>query len=293
MPRPAVKRTYGSSRSLRPTLPSSPISSYSSDPLVPEDASLKAFQLEVEIDDSSSLPPSSPARPTSPLVPSSPTRVTGKRKRDTPIGAENDRNSPIKNNVTTPKPMRVNLMDYLVPKARSTPSLPITKNKTSKNATMARPTPKKRPMASSESDLFSNTLPSTSPSSSRTPKYKHSLRSTPSTSATKKLKQMHLSLGQKTSAIRTCPLCSLSYTLGTVEDEELHKKHCARIVRGSEWGKEESRFEGGVVTVVEDGIIVKSTNGNGKVVEEKGRIVSFKADLGGKLGAKVCLLRIL
>lgn len=309
MPLPTVKRTYASNRSLRPALPSSPVSSYTSDPFEVENASLNGFQLEVEEHDSSSLPPSSPVRPTTPtplvqLSPVlSPTRVTGKRKRDVMIGAENDReldsdrlakSSSV--NGTKARPVRVNLLDYLVPKARSSPSMihaipsSAAKKKTSKSTLSSRTVTKKRVVPSSESDTInysSSIHPTSSPSSSRTPTARTPKPST-LTPGSKKLKQLHLSLGQK-SSIRTCPLCSLSYTRGTPEDEELHKKHCARIVRGAEWGKEEARFEGGVVTVIEDGIRVKVTKeGKAKQEEEKGRIVCFRGDVGGKLGAKVC-----
>jgi N-acetyltransferase len=96
------------------------------------------------------------------------------------------------------------------------------------------------------------------------------------------LRQLHLTLGQ--TAIRTCSTCQLSYTLGAPEDEYLHKKHCARISRGAEWGKEESRYEGNEVTVVESGISVQGMKGG---VGEKGRIVRFSASAGGKLKTKV------
>lgn len=92
--------------------------------------------------------------------------------------------------------------------------------------------------------------------------------------------QLHLTLAR--TAIRTCQSCQLSYTRGAPEDEDLHKKHCARISRGAEWGKEEAKYEGAEVTVVESGI----TLNNG----ERGRIVRFPANVGGKLGTKVTIM---
>lgn len=89
-----------------------------------------------------------------------------------------------------------------------------------------------------------------------------------------RLTQLHLSF---TSSIRTCSLCQLSYTRGAPDDERLHKAHCARMTRGMEWGKDEEKA--GVVSVVETG--VKTRDGR------TGRIVSFKADVKGKLGSKV------
>lgn len=80
-----------------------------------------------------------------------------------------------------------------------------------------------------------------------------------------------------------CPSCLLSYTKGAIEDEALHKKHCARVQRGLEWGKEEEReAHKADVRVVED--LVRITGPTGVT---HGRIITFPAYMGGKIGAKV------
>ncbi|KDQ20645.1 hypothetical protein BOTBODRAFT_100266 [Botryobasidium botryosum FD-172 SS1] len=81
-------------------------------------------------------------------------------------------------------------------------------------------------------------------------------------------------------SLRTCPSCQLSYTRGAPDDETLHKSHCARVKSGMEWGKEEARFEGKGVQVVKERVLLK-----GK--QERGRIVAVRADIGGKVGAKL------
>ncbi len=95
----------------------------------------------------------------------------------------------------------------------------------------------------------------------------------------KQLTQLHFSLDTPT--LRTCPLCNLSYTRGAPDDEILHKSHCARVQRGLEWGKEEARevTKAGVEEVASS---VKLKNGS------TGRIIRFRAEVGGKIGAKVC-----
>lgn len=94
----------------------------------------------------------------------------------------------------------------------------------------------------------------------------------------KQLTQLHFCLD--TPILRTCPLCNLSYTRGAPDDEILHKSHCARVQRGLEWGKEEAReiTKAGVEEVASS---IKLNNGS------KGRIIRFRADVGGKIGAKV------
>lgn len=80
--------------------------------------------------------------------------------------------------------------------------------------------------------------------------------------------------------MRTCALCDLSYTKGAPDDEALHKAHCARVLKGMEWGREEERDKEKVaVEEITTGVKL----GNGK----KGRIVCFRADAGGKIGHKV------
>lgn len=93
-----------------------------------------------------------------------------------------------------------------------------------------------------------------------------------------KLTQLHFSLDTPT--LRTCPLCDLSYTRGAPDDEALHKAHCARVQRGLEWGREEQR-EAEKAGVEELESSVKLPNG------ARGRIVCFRPDVGGKIGAKV------
>ncbi|KZT53168.1 hypothetical protein CALCODRAFT_501377 [Calocera cornea HHB12733] len=93
------------------------------------------------------------------------------------------------------------------------------------------------------------------------------------------LVQMHLALSSKP-IVRTCPTCNLSYTLGTPEDEGLHKRHHARVVAGIEWGKAEEASKG--VEVVEEGVVV----GKGKE-KAKGRVLAFEGSCAGRLKAKL------
>ena len=80
--------------------------------------------------------------------------------------------------------------------------------------------------------------------------------------------------------LRTCPLCSLSYTKGAPDDEMLHTVHCASVQRGMEWGREEERecTKAGVLEIVTG---VKLKDGS------KGRIICFRADANGRIGSKV------
>ncbi|KAI0636784.1 hypothetical protein C8Q77DRAFT_1094610 [Trametes polyzona] len=96
-----------------------------------------------------------------------------------------------------------------------------------------------------------------------------------------KLTQLHFSLDTPT--LRTCPLCDLSYTRGAPDDETLHKAHCARVQRGLEWGREEQR-EAEKAGVEEIESRVKLSNG------ARGRIICFRPDVGGKIGAKLIIL---
>lgn len=99
-----------------------------------------------------------------------------------------------------------------------------------------------------------------------------------SASKSKPLIQLHFSIDA--SILKTCRICDLSYTKGAPDDESLHRAHCNRVQRGMEWGKEEQKeFSKSNVTEIETGIKLK----NGA----QGRIISFNANLGGKIGAKV------
>lgn len=113
-------------------------------------------------------------------------------------------------------------------------------------------------------------------------KQQHKKLKTKSGSAKKTttLTQLHFCIDQ--SIMRSCPLCDLSYTRGALDDEELHKKHCRRVQKGMEWGREEEKERGkdtGSATVVEEDI----SFGQG----ESGRVIAVKTNAGGKLGSKV------
>ena len=101
----------------------------------------------------------------------------------------------------------------------------------------------------------------------------------------KPLTQLQLALSTQP-ALRSCDLCGLSYTRGTPEDESLHRSHCARVTKGMEWGRDEEkeRSRVGVSVVQED---VKLRGG------EHGRVISFRADVSGKIGAKVSAAKLL
>lgn len=94
----------------------------------------------------------------------------------------------------------------------------------------------------------------------------------------KNLTQLHFTL--ESSILRTCPLCDLTYTKGAPEDETLHNSHCARVRKGMQWRREEERAvaESHICDVATD---VKLKGG------KSGRIISFNADVGGKIGTKV------
>lgn len=99
---------------------------------------------------------------------------------------------------------------------------------------------------------------------------------------TKPLTQLHFVVD---STLRTCPSCSLSYIRGAVDDEVLHKRHCARVQRGLEWGKEEEKeaHKAGI-RVIDDYVRIKGHAG-----DIHGRIIAVPAHVGGKIGAKVFL----
>ncbi|KAF8136161.1 hypothetical protein EV363DRAFT_1395304 [Boletus edulis] len=106
--------------------------------------------------------------------------------------------------------------------------------------------------------------------------YKHPRRSDQRT-----LTQLHFALDS--SVLKTCSLCSLSYTKGAPDDETLHRSHCGRVQRGMEWGKDEER-EALKASVHEVAASLKLRDGT------KGRIVCFPATVGGKIGTKLAHL---
>ncbi|KAF6765074.1 hypothetical protein DFP72DRAFT_330864 [Ephemerocybe angulata] len=97
----------------------------------------------------------------------------------------------------------------------------------------------------------------------------------------KALTQLHFCIDQST--LHKCPLCDLCYTKGAEEDVALHKAHCSRVQKGMEWSKEEDK-EGYGTSITEVKNRVKLNNGR------HGRIISFPADVGGKIGTKLSSL---
>ncbi|OCB84214.1 initiation factor 2 [Sanghuangporus baumii] len=94
------------------------------------------------------------------------------------------------------------------------------------------------------------------------------------------LTQLHFCIDQST--LRSCPLCDLTYTRGSLDDENLHKAHCSRVQKGMEWGREENKDTGwndGTCTIIEEDIVLASG--------ERGRIVAIKPAAGRKLGTKL------
>jgi N-acetyltransferase len=79
-------------------------------------------------------------------------------------------------------------------------------------------------------------------------------------------------------------LCDLSYNKGAEDDEALHKTHCARVQQGMEWGREEEKdgIRDGQSIILEVENDIKLTG-----AKDKGRIISFSAEVNGKIGAKV------
>ncbi|KAK0458525.1 uncharacterized protein EV420DRAFT_1270396 [Desarmillaria tabescens] len=103
----------------------------------------------------------------------------------------------------------------------------------------------------------------------------------PSKSRQKSLTQLHFCIDQ--SILRTCSICALSYTKGVPDDEALHRAHCNRVQKGMEWGREERREneKAGIVEVA-SGVMLKDGT--------RGRIISVRADAGGKVGSKLSTL---
>ncbi|KAF8582096.1 hypothetical protein K439DRAFT_1273425, partial [Ramaria rubella] len=99
----------------------------------------------------------------------------------------------------------------------------------------------------------------------------------------KPLTQLHFITS---STLRTCSSCSLSYTQGAIDDEALHKRHCARVQRGFEWGKEEEKHvhKAGARVVAD---LVRIEGPTGAI---HGRIIAIPANSAGKIGAKVTSL---
>ncbi|KAF8837011.1 hypothetical protein BDN67DRAFT_973499 [Paxillus ammoniavirescens] len=97
-------------------------------------------------------------------------------------------------------------------------------------------------------------------------------------SSQRTLTQLHFALD--CSVLRTCSLCSLSYTKGAPDDETLHRSHCGRVQRGMEWGREEERevVKAGVDELAAN---IKLKNGT------SGRIICFPANTGGRIGTKL------
>jgi N-acetyltransferase len=98
--------------------------------------------------------------------------------------------------------------------------------------------------------------------------------------ALKPLRQLTLALSSRPSMI-SCNLCALSYMRGAPEDEALHKSHCARVLRGSEWSREDEREAARSDTC---SVVSTCELASGQF----GRIISVRANVGGRLGAKVC-----
>jgi N-acetyltransferase len=83
-------------------------------------------------------------------------------------------------------------------------------------------------------------------------------------------------------------LCNLSYIKGAGDDEALHKIHCARVQQGMEWGREEEKdgIRDGQSIILEVENDIKLTG-----VKDKGRIICLPADVNGKIGAKVSVVK--
>ncbi|KAJ7043180.1 hypothetical protein C8F04DRAFT_1207664 [Mycena alexandri] len=145
---------------------------------------------------------------------------------------------------------------------------------------------RKRPLEERRENLLAPALkhPRTlfdKPTSAPKAKAKKTVAKPPPKAKTKTFTQLHFCIDQ--TILRTCALCGLSYTKGAPDDEALHKAHCARVQKGMEWGREEEKeqLSAGVVEVASS---VKLKGG------KKGRIICFKADIGGKIGSKISTL---
>ncbi|KAG6879678.1 hypothetical protein C0992_012976 [Termitomyces sp. T32_za158] len=97
----------------------------------------------------------------------------------------------------------------------------------------------------------------------------------------KTLTQLHFCIDQ--TILRACTRCGLSYTKGAPDDESLHRTHCSRIEKGMEWGREEEK-ESVKSGVVQYAGCVQLKDGR------RGRIIYFRADVGGKIGQKLTSL---
>lgn len=157
--------------------------------------------------------------------------------------------------------------------ARSRKSLPASESIASSSdlSETTTPTPTKRPFEPSE--------PNRSTKRARSSVHTTKKSKPTGNSKQKSLIQLHFSIDQ--SILRRCPLCDLRYTHGAADDVALHKAHCARVQKGMEWSKEEDR-EGYGTSITEVKSRAKLTDGR------TGRIISFPANVGGKIGNKVC-----
>ncbi|KIJ27443.1 hypothetical protein M422DRAFT_215844 [Sphaerobolus stellatus SS14] len=170
---------------------------------------------------------------------------------------------------------------------RQYPSSPHTSSPPATPSAQESPIKRKRPLLESSSvneppqkraNIFGLTSKDSKPTAK--PKAKASATSKKKDNGTKKLTQLHFVVDN---AIRSCPLCSLSYTKGAVDDEMVHKKHCARVQRGLEWGKEEEKeSEKAGVRVIEDLVRIQGPKG-----AIHGRTICVPADATGRIGSKI------
>jgi N-acetyltransferase len=154
--------------------------------------------------------------------------------------------------------------------SRVRPPLPSSPPSSLSSSSPPQPINRKRPF---EEAFNTTNLPPPIKRSKSNTKSQSKLKSTQ-----KSLTQLHFALD--TSVLRTCPLCDLSYTKGAPADEHLHKSHCTRVLKGMEWGREEER-EKVKAGVEEVGSGIRLKDGR------RGRIVCFRADVGGRIGSKV------
>ena len=145
-----------------------------------------------------------------------------------------------------------------------------------------RPQKKLRTSGSAIPSIYSSLIPSSSmiakkkenvpANRSKSTSTRKSLAKTTSAPA---LTQLHLAFSS--TSMKTCKLCSLSYSCGALEDERLHKAHCQRVTRGMEWGRDEEKARG--IQVIEEGVRLEGS--------PAGRIIEVRADSKGKIGSKV------
>lgn len=87
-------------------------------------------------------------------------------------------------------------------------------------------------------------------------------------------------------ALRSCDLCGPPCERGTLGGESLHRTHRARVTKGMEWIRERAKESGGAGgSIVQDDVNLKGG--------ENGRIVSFRADVSGKVACKWVALKLL